>query len=91
MQREIIESVLRQAGTFPKVQSIVTLSDLMAWYLLATNDTYKDSIGVNLLGTLLREFEYEFPSNKELPAFISERGYDQLELPRNWSPYREAE
>lgn len=87
--KDIIESVLKQAGTFPKVQSIVTLSDLRKWYETATNDKHQNVIGVNLLSSLLEEFEYEFPSSRELPFFIAERGYDQIELPQGWNPPRD--
>jgi type II restriction enzyme len=86
--KQIIESVLKQSGTYPKVQSIVTLTDLRAWYSLATSDKYKDTVGVELLSSLLSEFEYEFPSNKEMPLFLTERGYDQIELPGDWNPAR---
>lgn len=84
--KQIIEAVLKQSGIYPKVQSIVTLTDLKAWYSLVTSEKYKDTIGVELLSSLLSEFEYEFPSNRELPLFLTERGYDQIELPEDWSP-----
>jgi hypothetical protein len=87
--KTIIELVLRQSGTYPKVQSIVTLGNLRQWYAIAISEAYKESLGANLLSTLLSEFEYEFPANQELPLFINERGYDQIEFPEGWDPIKE--
>ena len=84
-ERDVITSILKQAGDYPKVQSIVTLSDLEKWCEISTNDEYKDSIGLQLMKVLLEEFEYEFPANRELPLFISERGYDNTSFPNDWN------
>lgn len=89
-EKEIINSVLHQAGAYPKVQSIVTLTDLINWYNIALSPDYEKAIGSNLIKTLLNEFEYEFPSNKELPAFINERGYDLFILPDSWQQSKES-
>lgn len=88
-EKDIISSVLHQAGTYPKVQSIVTLTDLSNWYKITSDPVYKDTLGVNLIRTLLNEFEYEFPSNRELPAFLTERGYDLIALPDSWHRAKE--
>jgi hypothetical protein len=82
--QEIIKSVLLQAGSYPKVQSIITLSDLNQWFRRCLNPDYSRSIGKSLLRLMLNEFEFEFPSNLELPSFIQQRGYDEMMLPVGW-------
>lgn len=83
-EKDIISSILKQAGDYPKVQSIVTLSDLDRWCRIGVSEKYKDTIGREVVRRLLEEFEYEFPSNKALPLFLGERGYDTLVLPSDW-------
>lgn len=83
--KEIIKSILIQAGTYAKVQSVVTLSDLRAWYERAFSDQYFSIIGKKLLELLLTEFEYEFPAIQELPKFIEQRDYSEQSLPDGWS------
>jgi hypothetical protein len=84
-EEDIIRSVLHQAGTYPKVQSIITLSDLERWYQRAFSKEYSASLGKPLLALLLGEFEFEFPSNREFPDFMSARGYSDVELLTNWA------
>lgn len=83
-EKSIIESVLRQAGTFQKVQSIITLSDLVDWYKKAFSKSNTAGLGSSLLSTLLREFELEFPSNTKMPEFMAQRGYEPSQLSNDW-------
>lgn len=88
-EKDVISSILTQAGDSSRIQSIITLDDLKGWYELALSVSYKSTIGRDLIARLLDEFEYEFPSNTEIPSFLSERGYDLIEMSGDWEILRE--
>jgi len=85
-ERATIVSLLAQIGWKARIQSIVTLSDLEAWYEKAMRGKYSDELGERLLELLNAELAAEFPScaNNDLLSFIDERGYTELNNP-NWT------
>ncbi len=83
-ERKIIESFLRQIGWVERIQGIITIDDLDAWYRLCLNKKYRDNLGVNLLKDMRREFAEEFPANKEIVPFMKQRGYEKIVMPDNW-------
>lgn len=86
-ERDVIESVSDQLG-FDRVQDIVTISDLEAWYDRAIDD-HRDSIGRRLLAALRDEFSEEFQRGEwkvpEIDALLDERGYDPDRLTGRWA------
>lgn len=83
-EKATIETVLKQVGWGERIQGIITLNDLDAWYKLCLSQKYRGELGSQLLKDLVREFVAEFPSSDEIKPFLQERGYDQLSLPEEW-------
>jgi type II restriction enzyme len=78
-------SVLNQIGWKSKIQSIVTETDLLAWYERALRGKFANSIGDKVLKKLTDEIQVEFPAtdNAEFMKFIKQRGYEKLS-DKNW-------
>lgn len=83
-ERDSIETLLKQVGWSERIQGIVTLNDLEAWYKLCLSGKYKERLSDSLIKDMRREFEAEFPSVVEIEPFLQERGYDTMELPPEW-------
>lgn len=83
-EREPIEALLTQLGLNDRVQGIITLSDLDAWYRLCLSERYRERLAGTLLADLGREFDAEFPSNTEIDPFLRERDYQNATLPEGW-------
>jgi type II restriction enzyme len=83
-ERKSIETLLKQVGWDEKIQGIITIDDLADWYTLCLSKKYKRDLGNNLLRNVEREFKIEFPTSTELKPFMSSRGYDTINLPRDW-------
>ncbi len=84
-EEKIIVSVLNQMGWKSKIQSIVTESDLLAWYEKALRGKFANTIGAKVLKKLTDEIIVEFPAtdNIEFKKFLQKRGYDKLK-DKNW-------
>jgi type II restriction enzyme len=84
-EQKIIVSVLNQIGWKSKIQSIVTETDLLAWYERALRGKFANSIGDKVLKKLTDEIQVEFPAtdNAEFMKFIKQRGYEKLS-DKNW-------
>jgi len=72
-------------GWKSKIQSIVTESDLLAWYEKALRGKFANTIGDKVLKKLTDEIIVEFPAtdNIEFKKFLQKRGYDKLK-DKNW-------
>ena len=79
-----IDALLKQIGWGDRIQGIITLSDLDAWYELCLGKKYGEQLGKILLGNLAQEFDAEFPSLKEIEPFMHERNYHKVSLPIGW-------
>ncbi len=84
-EKETIEKVMNQLPFSPRIQGIITLSDLMNWYSICLSKKYNKTLGKFLLSDLKREFNNEFPSTSALMPFLKERGYDIKQLTGDWS------
>jgi len=84
VEKEAIETILKQVGLGGRIQGIITLDDLDRWYELCLSKKYRDQLGKNLLLDLRKEFRTEFPSSVELEPFLRERKYDEVPLPEGW-------
>jgi type II restriction enzyme len=80
-----ILALIAQLGLEARIQGIITLSDLEKWYETCMSGKYRATLGNTLLVDLTREFDLEFPSSIEIEPFMSERGYDKISLPADWS------
>ena len=83
-EKSVIEIVGDQIGIGDRIQGIVTFSMLQCWYQKCLSDRFHDTLGVNLLEDLKREFNTEFPSFSNIDEFISGRGYDKIKLSNEW-------
>ena len=83
-EKEPIEALLAQLGLTERVQGIITLSDLDAWYTLCLSKRYRDRLAKTLLTDLTREFDAEFPSSAEIEPFMKGRKYEGISLPKGW-------
>ena len=80
-EKDIILSLLTQIGWKSRIQSVVTETELVDWYEKALRGVYAEQIGENLLRRLRQEIGREFPSVRELPDVLRERGYEQIADP----------
>lgn len=80
-EERVILSLLNQLGWRSRIQSIVTESDLMAWYEKALRGTYSMALGNELLSRLCDEITNEFPSLDEIPEVLRSRGYSEISDP----------
>lgn len=80
-EKRVILSLLTQIGWKSRIQSIVTESDLVAWYDMALRGRYADSLGDVLLAKMRSEMSKEFPSIDEVPELIRSRGYVDINVP----------
>lgn len=83
-EKDLIDRILSQIGLGERIQGIITLNDLSDWYETCFSPKYKERVGRRLIESLAREFNEEFPSNKEIVSFVQERGYDKIALPSGW-------
>ena len=79
-EQKIIVSLLNQIGWKSRIQSIITETDLIAWYEKALRGTYREEIGDTILKILSDEIKVEFPAtdNAEFQRFYRGRGYHKL-------------
>lgn len=83
-ERNVIEIVSEQIGIGDRIQGVVTFSMLKCWYQKCLSGKFQKTLGLNLLEDLKREFDAEFPSFSKIGDFIAERGYDKIELSKDW-------
>lgn len=80
-EKKVIHSLLSQIGWRSRIQSIITINDLVYWYEKALRGDYSDILGENILLTLAQEIKAEFPSvgNNSFQEFKKERNYHKLQ------------
>ena len=84
-EKDAILALLGQLGLEARIQGIITFGDLETWYEICLSEKYRLTLGGTLLADLIREFDLEFPSGKEIEPFIKERGYDTITFPHDWN------
>ncbi len=85
-EQSLITHILSQSGFGSRIQGVITQSDLEKWYKKSFSTDYIELLGKPLLGQLIEEFDYEFPSTgATLADFKAERGYNQLSLTGIWT------
>lgn len=79
-ERNLIVSILNQIGWKSKIQSIITETDLTAWYEKAMRGKFAEVIGKKVLKHITDEIVVEFPAsnNDSILEFINNRGYLSL-------------
>jgi len=75
-EKEVLERVCQQLGQ--RIQGIIVQSQLAHWYEVALRGDFAALLGKDLLGSLRREFQGEFPYSKTFKKFLSERGYSSI-------------
>ena len=79
-EKEVINSLLSQIGWQTRIQSIITIDELVEWYSRALTGQFSDLLGEKIINTLSEEIKTEFPSvgNNDFQLFKKNRGYDSL-------------
>jgi hypothetical protein len=80
-------SKLNQIGWKNRIQSIITLEELVIWYERALRGKYCDILGDAVLSLLSAEIKNEFPmlgKSKEFNEFKQQRGYNKLNKVDFW-------
>jgi hypothetical protein len=80
-EAQLIQSLLNQIGK--PIRGIVTQDDLLHWYDLCLTK-YQNRMGNKMMKHLRNEFLQEFPSLSELPSFLHERKYHEVQLTSDW-------
>lgn len=80
-EKDVIVSLLTQIGWKSHIQSVVTESDLVAWYEKALRGKYSEVLGQKLLLCLCEEIAQEFPSVDSWPEKLKERHYETVSDP----------
>ncbi len=83
-EKDVIVSLLTQIGWRSHIQSIVTESNLVAWYEKALRGKYAEVLGNELLDKLCEEITMEFPSVESLPDILRERHYEDISTDSYW-------
>ncbi|EDN70365.1 type II restriction enzyme HaeII [Beggiatoa sp. PS] len=79
-EEEVINSLLNQIGWQARIQSIITIDELIDWYDKALIGKYSELLGEKVIATLSEEIKNEFPSvgNNDFQNFKKNRGYTSL-------------
>lgn len=79
-EQAIINSLFNQLGWKSRIQSIVTVDELVAWYNKALRGDFADRLGDKLLESIRREIVLEFPTSDDTDfiQFIEGRGYEEI-------------
>lgn len=82
IEKKAITSLLSQIGWRSRIQSIITISDLVDWYNKALTGSYSNIIGDQVIETLLNEIKAEFPSvgDSYFQEFKENRGYNKIDI-----------
>lgn len=83
-EAETIDKIMKQLPFSPRIQGIITMSDLKYWYDLCLSKKYNKTLGRQLLSDLKREFNNEFPSTSSIEPFLKERDYKAEKLKGEW-------
>lgn len=77
-EEQIILSIINQLGWRGRVQSVVTLDELIGWYDRAMTGKLSDVLGAEILNKLVEQINLEFPATSESAEvlnFFKSRGY----------------
>ena len=72
--------LLTQIGWQSRIQSIITIDEVVEWYNKALTGQFSDLLGEKIINTLSQEIKTEFPSvgNDDFQLFKKNRSYDSL-------------
>ncbi|MCC6127332.1 MAG: HaeII family restriction endonuclease [Pirellulales bacterium] len=90
MEAKTISAVAHQLGLGDNLRGVITEKDLSRWYGLACGPKYCDSLGKDLLESVLNELSLEFPltnnaQTETVHRFLERRGYDLTRLTGEWA------
>jgi type II restriction enzyme len=85
-EKSVINSLLSQIGWRSRIQSIITIEEIVDWYNKALRGIHSITLGDRVLMTLANEIKSEFPSvgNQDFINFKTERKYDIIQN-ADWS------
>jgi len=79
-EKKVIGNLLTQIGWRDRIQSIITLEEIIDWYERALRGVFSDEISEVLLEEIRCQIKLEFPSvgNVDFGAFLDSRGYKKI-------------
>lgn len=85
VEKETIETVLKQTSWMRRVRGIVTEEKLAEWYIRCLRGQHSAALAPMLLSRLSTELKREFPQTAGVVDFIKERRYVELPSPPLWN------
>lgn len=85
VERETIETVLKQTSWMRRVRDIVTQEKLAEWYMRCLRGKHATLLAQKLLDRLSTELKREFSQAAGVVDFIKERNYMAIPSPALWS------
>lgn len=85
VEKETIETVIKQTSWMRRVRDIVTQEKLAEWYTRCLRGKHSASLAQNLLDRLSTELKREFSQAAGVVDFIKERNYMKIPSPVLWS------
>ncbi|GHT19676.1 type II restriction endonuclease HaeII [Planctomycetales bacterium] len=81
-----IQTVIEQMGLAEKLRGIITKSDLETWYDKCFQPQYCETLGRNVIDSIVDEMKLEFPLavSESFETFFDERNYDYGVLNEDW-------
>ncbi len=84
LEKETIETVLKQTSWIRRVRDIVTQEKLVQWYTLCLRGKHANLLAQKLLDKLSTELKKEFSQAAGVVDFIKERRYMEIPSPTLW-------
>jgi hypothetical protein len=82
----VLAQIMTKLPVSPRIGGVIQQRDLIEWYERALRGPHNKILGGDLIDSLVRCFESEFPQATEvMTAFLQERGYDRIALEGDWA------
>ncbi|GAC1459259.1 MAG: HaeII family restriction endonuclease [Ktedonobacteraceae bacterium] len=85
VEKETIETVLKQTSWMRRVRDIVTQEKLVEWYTRCLRGKHSDLLAQKLLDRLSTELKREFSQAAGVVDFLNERNYMTVSSPTIWN------
>jgi hypothetical protein len=80
-----LTQIMTKLPVSPRIGGVIQQHDLIEWYERALRGPHNKILAADLIDSLVKCFESEFPQATEvMTAFMQERGYDRIALGGDW-------